>query len=129
MRKLQDFTRPVAGLAAAVSLAFSATVQAEPSQISSAKLDTTVAQIRAIYDVPGMAIAIVEGDEVVFAKGYGVHESGEAAEVSTRTLFKIASVTKNFTTAALALLVDQGSSTGTTRSSTIFLNFASRIHG
>lgn len=108
MRKLQDFTRPMAGLAAAVSLAFSATVQAEPSQISSAKLDATVAQIRDIYDVPGMAIAIVEGDEVVFAKGYGVHESGEAAEVSTRTLFKIASVTKNFTTAALALLVDQG---------------------
>lgn len=108
MHNLKLLTRPAVALAAAVSLGLSATAQAEPSKISSDKLNSTVQEVMSVYAVPGMAIAIVEGDQVVFEKGYGVQEIGEPRQVSQRTLFKIASVTKNFTTAALALLVDQG---------------------
>jgi CubicO group peptidase (beta-lactamase class C family) len=57
---------------------------------------------------PGMAIAIVKDDKVVFAKGYGVRELGKPEKVDENTLFAIASNTKAFTTASLAILVDEG---------------------
>jgi CubicO group peptidase (beta-lactamase class C family) len=60
------------------------------------------------WNVPGAAIAIVKDDKVIFAKGYGVREMGKPAPVDERTLFAIASNTKAFTAAALALLVDEG---------------------
>ena len=56
---------------------------------------------------PGMAIAIVKDDKVVFAKGYGTRELGKAAPVDADTVFAIASNSKAFTTAALAMLVDE----------------------
>src|SRR2546429_8384160 len=43
-----------------------------------------------------------------FAKGYGVRTIGDTARVDAHTLFQIASNTKAFTTAALAILVDEG---------------------
>lgn len=96
------------GLALGVSLVVSSTAMAEPSQISPAKINETAARVMDAYTVPGMVVGIVEGDQVVFAESYGVQEVNKATPVTDKTLFKIASVTKNFTTAALALLVDQG---------------------
>ncbi|RUO74871.1 serine hydrolase [Pseudidiomarina sediminum] len=95
-------------IVAGMSLALSSIAAAEPSKISSEKIDATAARIMDAYSVPGMVIGIVEGDQVVFAKGYGVQEFGQQAPVTEQSLFKIASVTKNFTAAAVALLVDQG---------------------
>jgi CubicO group peptidase (beta-lactamase class C family) len=60
------------------------------------------------WDIPGMAIAIVKDDSVVFANGYGIRKMGEEAAVDEHTLFGIASVSKNMTAASLALLVDEG---------------------
>jgi CubicO group peptidase (beta-lactamase class C family) len=60
------------------------------------------------WEVPGVAIAIVKGDQVVLAKGYGVRKLGEAAPVDERTLFAIGSSSKAFTAAAVAMLVDEG---------------------
>ena len=60
------------------------------------------------FEVPGLAVAIVKDGEVVLAKGFGVKRVGEAARVDEHTLFAIASNTKAITTAALALLVDEG---------------------
>ena len=60
------------------------------------------------FNVPGMAIGIVKGERVLLAKGYGVREIGKADPVDSATLFKIASNSKAFTTAALAVLVDDG---------------------
>ena len=56
---------------------------------------------------PGMAIAIVKDDKMVFAKGYGVRELGKDDKVDENTVFAIASNTKAFTTASLAILVDE----------------------
>jgi CubicO group peptidase (beta-lactamase class C family) len=44
----------------------------------------------------------------VLAKGYGVRKLGESTPVDEKTLFGIASNTKAFTSAALAMLVDEG---------------------
>ncbi|MCK5856367.1 MAG: serine hydrolase [Bacteroidales bacterium] len=62
-----------------------------------------------MWQVPGMAIAIVKDDSLVFAKGYGVKDiKKKKSKVDENTLFPIASNTKAFTAAALARLVDQG---------------------
>jgi CubicO group peptidase (beta-lactamase class C family) len=62
-----------------------------------------------LWQVPGMAIAIVKDDSVIFAKGYGVKNIKKKKEkVDANTLFPIASNTKAFTAAAIARLVDEG---------------------
>ena len=55
----------------------------------------------------GMAIAIVKDDKVAFAKGYGLRELGKSDPVDQNTVFAIASNSKAFTAAALAILVDE----------------------
>lgn len=59
------------------------------------------------WEVPGMAIAIVKDDRVVFAKGYGVTRIGSNERVNKDTLFAVASNSKSFTTASLAILIDE----------------------
>ncbi|MGD0771275.1 MAG: serine hydrolase [Candidatus Solibacter sp.] len=70
-------------------------------------VDTVVERARKEFDVPGIAVAIVKDGSVVLAKGYGVRRQGESAPVTAQSLFRIASNTKAFTAAALAMLVDQ----------------------
>ncbi len=60
------------------------------------------------WEVPGLAIAIVKDDRVIFAKGYGVRELGGTAAVNEQTLFAIGSSSKAFTAATIAMLVDEG---------------------
>ena len=60
------------------------------------------------WEVPGLAIAIVRNDSVLVAKGYGVRELGKPERVDGNTVFNIASLTKSFTAAAAAMLVDEG---------------------
>jgi CubicO group peptidase (beta-lactamase class C family) len=60
------------------------------------------------WEVPGVGIAIVKGDKVVLAKGYGVRKLGDPTPVDERTIFAIGSSSKAFTAAALAMLVDEG---------------------
>ena len=71
-------------------------------------LDAYVARVLKEFEVPGLAIAIVKDGKVVLNKGYGVRRLGEPALVDEQTLFGIASNTKAFTAAALAILVDEG---------------------
>src|SRR5204863_222632 len=58
--------------------------------------------------VPGAAVAVVKDGKLVFAQGSGVCTIGDSSPVDAHTLFQIASNTKAFTTAALAMLVDEG---------------------
>jgi CubicO group peptidase (beta-lactamase class C family) len=60
------------------------------------------------WGVPGLAIAIVKGDAIVYAKGFGVRNSETREPVTEDTIFAIGSVTKSFTATALAMLVDEG---------------------
>jgi CubicO group peptidase (beta-lactamase class C family) len=71
-------------------------------------VDKVVERARQEFNVPGIAVAIVKDGNVVLAKGYGVRRQGESAPVTAQSLFRIASNTKAFTTAALAMLVDEG---------------------
>jgi CubicO group peptidase (beta-lactamase class C family) len=70
-------------------------------------LDSFVTRAMKTFEVPGVAVAIVKDGQVVLAKGYGVRKLGEPAPVDADTLFGIASNSKAFTSAALAMLVDE----------------------
>src|SRR6267142_3222419 len=84
------------------------TAPALHAQAAPPDLDAYVAKALAAFDTPGAAVAVVKDGRVVLAKGYGRRRLGEPAPVDAHTLFQIASNTKAFTTAALAMLVDQG---------------------
>jgi CubicO group peptidase (beta-lactamase class C family) len=56
--------------------------------------------------VPGLALAITRGDEVVYLEGYGTAGNGEP--VTPRTEFYTASLSKGFTALAVMQLVEEG---------------------
>jgi CubicO group peptidase (beta-lactamase class C family) len=60
------------------------------------------------WQIPGLAIAVVKDDKIVYAKGFGVREIGKSETVNEQTIFPIASATKAFTAAALGILADEG---------------------
>ncbi len=60
------------------------------------------------WNVPGMAVGIVVGDKLVFAKGYGYRDYGQKLPFTPDTLYQIASNSKLFTAVAAGLLVEEG---------------------
>ena len=59
-------------------------------------------------DIPGASLAIVQGDRVLLAKGFGTTEKGDSKPVTPDTLFQIGSLTKSFTAVAILQLRDRG---------------------
>ncbi len=98
---LRPFRRRIVVIAILLCTTFSLAQTAPPD------LDAWVARSMQTFEVPGVAIAIVKDGKVVLAKGYGVRRLGDPAPVDAHTLFGIASNTKAFTAAALAMLVDE----------------------
>jgi CubicO group peptidase (beta-lactamase class C family) len=76
--------------------------------IDPAAIDAIVKNAMRAWQVPGVAVALVRGDEVVYLKGFGVREQGGTQPVTADTLFAIASTSKAFTTTAIAMLVGDG---------------------
>src|SRR5580700_463311 len=72
------------------------------------KVDALAQAALRAWNAPGIAVAIVRDNQVLLAKGYGVKERGKSDPVTPRTVFAIGSATKAFTTAAMAMLVDEG---------------------
>ena len=112
---------PLQTLAAAVVLAFSTAalpaMAADPvsgaplaAQVPAPAFDLErdVNSALKTFDVPGIAIAIVKDGKVIATRGFGVRKLGEPAPVDSKTLFEVASNSKGFTAAALAMLVDEG---------------------
>ncbi len=77
-----------------------------PAQASS--LDNFIDSAMHQWKVPGLAIGIVQGGNVVYLKGFGVRDIKTAEAVTPDTLFDIGSCTKAFTAASVAILVDRG---------------------
>lgn len=76
-------------------------------QISEKQVDELVENTLKSFNVPGIAVAIVKDGKVVLSKGYGVKSILTKEKVDANTLFGIASNSKAFTTAALAMLIDE----------------------
>lgn len=89
-------------------LALMAALVATPLVFGQPNLDDVAERTRKAFDVPGIAVAVVKDGNVVVAKGYGVRKLGSPEPVTKETLFGVASNTKAFTAALLAMLVDEG---------------------
>ncbi len=74
-----------------------------PAKIQDAANDAVKA-----FHTPGLAIGIVQDGDVKFVGGFGHRNIKQNKNVDGDTLFRIASTTKAFTSAALAILVDEG---------------------
>jgi CubicO group peptidase (beta-lactamase class C family) len=61
-----------------------------------------------LWNVPGMSVAVVTQDEVLFQKGFGVTAVENGQPVDEHTLFAIASTTKAMVVAGILILVDEG---------------------
>ncbi len=71
-------------------------------------LDEYIEQVRAEWNVVGIAVAVVKDDSVIYARGFGLRHLNRPDPVDERTLFAIGSNTKAFTAAGIGILVDEG---------------------
>lgn len=97
----------IAGLIVALVL------QLAVSNRADAQTDTT-ALVAAVFadvdraDSPGCALGVMHGGELVYANGYGMADLERGLPIGPRTAFYMASVSKQFTAASLALLAQRG---------------------
>ncbi|WP_242155697.1 serine hydrolase [Aestuariivivens sediminis] len=78
------------------------------AQYSSQQVDSIMGDAMDKFNVAGVAVAIVKDGKIIHSKGYGVKSSVTKSPVNNHTNFAIASNSKAFTTAALAILVEEG---------------------
>jgi CubicO group peptidase (beta-lactamase class C family) len=78
----------------------------QPSSIDTAAIDQYVQDQMDGSNIPGVAIAIVEGDEIRYAQGYG--SAGNDRDVTTQTPFPVGSLVKSFTAVAVMQLAEAG---------------------
>jgi len=81
---------------------------ARAGEVDANKLDELVEQSMKAFEVPGAAVVIVQDDKLVYLKGFGVREKDKAYKVTPDTVFAIASCSKAFTAAGVAMLVADG---------------------
>lgn len=73
-----------------------------------AGLDGEIEAMVAEWGVPGLAVAVVQDDQIVYARGFGVRHVEGGDPVDEHTIFAAGSTSKAFTAAAMAMLVDEG---------------------
>lgn len=79
------------------------------AQMTAKQIDSIVTKaINTLDNTVGFAIGVVKDGKIVHAKGYGVNSVDLKEAVTADTPFGIASNSKAFTSAALAILVEQG---------------------
>jgi CubicO group peptidase (beta-lactamase class C family) len=106
LRLLASFVLPLSGLSAGAE---------EPSHLTAGQVDKAVRELDALAakqiqgnTVPGLAIAVIFQDKVVYAKGFGVRDVNGKATVNADTVFQLASVSKPVGATVVAALVGEG---------------------
>lgn len=89
-----------------VSFAF-----AQPAKLSDAKLAQEIDKmLTSIYkvDAPGAAVIVTKNDKPIFRKGYGMADLELGVKIEPDMIFRIGSITKQFTAVAILMLAEQG---------------------
>jgi len=105
----------VAGLATTIGAAMLVTMAQAGAQTTrdglpvaqSRRVDALFADYTA-HATPGAAVVVARGDSIVFARGYGLADVEHGVAVTPATSFRLASVTKQFTAAAVLTLAEAG---------------------
>lgn len=82
--------------------------QTQPSTDTLDRIDAYLAEQVGSEALPGAALAIIAGDEIVFVKGYGVTSLESKEPVTPASIFPIGSVSKSMTATAILQLQEQG---------------------
>jgi len=93
-----------------VALAACARANTPPAPKASpydAKIDALVAAAQKDQHAVGVSVAIARGDTIVVAKGYGFADVAKQVPATADTVYRIGSVTKQFTAVAILQLVEQ----------------------
>jgi CubicO group peptidase (beta-lactamase class C family) len=72
-----------------------------------ARVDSISNEAIAAHRAPGISVAIARGQQIVFARGYGMANLEHSVAVTPETVFHIASISKNILAAVVMRLVDQ----------------------
>ncbi len=73
-----------------------------------AKLKEQLPQQMAQMNVPGLSIALVDGETLVWAEGFGTTERNGQTKVTADTLFSLQSISKTYTAAGFLIAVEKG---------------------
>lgn len=94
---------------AALTFVGSAALAAPPeSAYRAARIESIVQRAIADRSIPGAAVAIAVGDEIVYTGSYGVADLATGAPVTAETNFRLGSISKFITALAVMRLVEQG---------------------
>lgn len=83
----------------------------EPKAISgeqTSKIDAAVTAFRSQLSIPGISVAIVKNNQIIFRRGYGLADLENQVPATAVTVFRIASVTKSLTAVAAMQLAERG---------------------
>lgn len=94
---------PILLLALGVSYSLAAN-----AKVNTKKLDRTVTSALQTFNTPGMSVGIIHQGDVVHLSGYGLRNVEGKLPVTEKTQFRLASTSKAFTAASVAILVDEG---------------------
>jgi len=86
------------------------TITAPAQKITDSRLkglDTFALRVLKDWNAPGVSIAIVEKNKVIFAGGFGYRDAEKKLPVTAQTQFAIGSCTKAFTNLLLGQLVNE----------------------
>src|SRR5438105_4557437 len=90
------------------SFAQSVVPPAEKYAAAVAQLDQLVAEQVADKRLPALSIALIDDEQVVWAKGYGFQDRDKKVPATAETVYRVGSVSKLFTDVAVMQLVEEG---------------------
>jgi CubicO group peptidase (beta-lactamase class C family) len=94
-----------------IALAITTVANAKPNNKEiKDRLETLSLQLekkRQEFHIPGMAIAIVKDNKMIFSKGFGVSNLETKKKVTDKTVFGIGSTTKAFTATLIGMMADE----------------------
>ncbi|WP_427791664.1 serine hydrolase [Brevundimonas diminuta] len=108
MSRILNHGAVLAVAACMVSVAATAQAADNGRRLTERQIDEVVEAARASFEVPGLAIAVIQPGQATYLKGYGVVDHRSPTPVTADTLFGIGSISKAFTTTTIALLEQEG---------------------
>ncbi|WP_051986172.1 serine hydrolase [Pseudidiomarina salinarum] len=98
-------------VAAAITLmAYGYPLSAQPEATNAEQVEALKTLVQSVYqpDLPGATVVVSKGGEVIYAGAQGMADLEMQVRVQPDHIFRLASVTKQYTSAAILTLIDEG---------------------
>src|SRR5690606_7581952 len=99
--------RALVAMLAALLLASLTAIGQSQADVRSSQVDALFAEM-AGTSTPGCAVAVFQDGEILYSRGYGMANLDHGIALQSSSVFHVASVSKQFTAAAVALLAQEG---------------------